>query len=828
VALQKTFYPNRATSLDFTVIDMKSLVNVPEREVQPVIAAAPKSAKTEEPKEAIRQLAEYEIGFLQTNTSFLEKLRVSNEKKELPEDWKKYTYKSKCNGLLGLASDVTSLQWLIEKIAQNEVHITFWQRFLGEATEPGDDIVSLSYNPDVEAELFSHLSRIFECVQGENQAHVKVDQYLRELESKILSDVKANKIQDVQDGLRELLQARRDYSSFKKDNPDAFYPNTRRWGRKPVFGWDFMDLWERVLKNVCDIIFSGQYPKSVYELLIYLPFSLCIEAIQAKRPKESFQAELFTLGAIFWVIVEKREKSFMDYFLDMLEDLAQEVHDLDLRLKTVNDGEWALSISKEVASYIANLGYLALSGKAALPFDKLSHLLELATSLHFMEILSGDSDLDWQQKYDFQKELDRKLALVKKGYIYAWATYSWHQERNGPKQDPSFAISLLNRLQIKEVISFYSRNTAVDTGWIDSWFRPEGKRASWSWSVDHDVRDSLQLAILTLPVKKEDLEELDMFQVKSSYDTFVKEIVELHGRLSSKGIKVSDLGAVTNTLNEALQYHEEKLKDLIRNQKAFSVRKIEEVTNSFQKSINEHSQEGSLYSVEETLLNEGIKPSHYVGQYFISDKVWYLEETGTSSYSVMGLGSGWAENIVAGRAHVLVMTGKEIATQVEYQPSDLRKTLEHIRASYDENFAMLLSPMTIPWNISSELILNEHQVTSGGEPRRAGRSGKLGKVDIFYNRFLKRGEILVFPKMAFSWVIKEKSRAPKITMIEEGSDEAKQLKEKNPDIDLGIKALVFAREEGVMRYRESAPQPVLFTRIAPDDGKAKEDDEDGD
>lgn len=194
----------------------------------------------------------------------------------------------------------------------------------------------------------------------------------------------------------------------------------------------------------------------------------------------------------------------------------------------------------------------------------------------------------------------------------------------------------------------------------------------------------------------------------------------------------------------------------------------------------------------------------------------------------MGLGSGWAENIVTGRAHVLVIKAKEIATQTEYQSSDLRETLEHIRDSYDENYAVLLSPMTIPWNISSELILNEHQVTSGGEPRRAGRSGKLGRVDIFYNRFLKRGEILVVPKMAFSWVIKEKSRAPKITMIEEGSDEAKQLKEKNPDIDLGIKVLVFAREEGVMRYKESALPPVLFTRIAQDDSKPEEDDEDGD
>ena len=393
ISLQKTFFPNRATSLDIVMIDIKALANVPVREenTAALTSSAESKEKLDEPKEAIRQLAEYEIGFLQTNTSFLEKLRVTNDKKDVPDTWKKHTHKSKCDGLLGLATDTKSLQWVIEKITLNEVHITVWQRFLGEKTVQGEELINLAYNPDLEKDLLKHLDQIFECVQGENAAHVKVDQYLRRLEAKILSDMKTNNIQDAQEGLRELLRARRDYSTFKKEHPSAFYPNMRRWGRKPIFGWDFMDLWESVLKDVCDVAFSGQYPKSVYELLIYLPFGLCIDAIQAKRPKESFQAELWTLGTIFWVLVEKNDKSFTDSFLDKLEDLAQEVNDLDLQLKTVSDAEWALSIAKEVASYIANLGYLALSGKAPMPFDKLNYLLELSTSLHFMEILAGSA-----------------------------------------------------------------------------------------------------------------------------------------------------------------------------------------------------------------------------------------------------------------------------------------------------------------------------------------------------------------------------------------------------------------------------------------------------
>lgn len=826
VALQKTFYPTRVTSLNFASVDLRALIASPASQpAGAMVQGQPKTSPAKEPAEAIRLLAEYEISFLQVNNEFLEKLKVSNDQKSLPENWKKHTHKSKCKGLLGLSSDLSSLQWLIDKITLNDVSINFWHRFLGEQTEPEDEIATLSFNPDLEADLFSHLDRIFECVQGKNEAHVEVDEFLQELESKILTDVKLNKIQSAQDGILKLLKARRDYSSFKKSNPQAFYPNARRWGRVPVFGWDFMDLWEKVLKNICDIVFSGNYPKSVSDLLISVPFHLCIEAIRAKQPKESFQAELFTLRIVFWNVIENSDKSYADNFLDNLEDLAQEINDADHRIESVEDAEWALGISKEVAEYIGNLGYLALSGKASLPFDKLINLLSLATSLHFMDLLSGSvaTGGNWLEVHETQKNLDRKLSLIRKEYLYAWATYSWYQERHSPTQDPTFAISLLRHLEMSEVVHFYSQRRFGESNWFNSWFRPEGKRVSWSTSVDHDVRDTLQLAILTLPLKKEDFEPLDMFEVKSLFDAFLNEVSELHARLTTKGIIVSDLQKVKSILNEAMSYHDEKLKNLLRNQKSLSEKKLAEITASFQKSLAQHNQEGSLYNIEETLGDRA--PAHYVGPYFITEKAWYLDNTGSSSYSVTGLGSGWAENVIAGRAHLVVETAKEKASIVSYSGDELLKTLEQIRDSHDDKYILITAHMTIPWEISSDLLTNEYEIKSSGEQRVPGRSGRLGKVDVYYSRFLKRGEILVVPKLALTWVIKEKIRAPRVSLIDENSEEAKQLKQKNPDLDLGLKALVYAREEGVMTYDDAAGPPIYYQRASDSKGTEEEETE---
>ena len=71
---------------------------------------------------------------------------------------------------------------------------------------------------------------------------------------------------------------------------------------------------------------------------------------------------------------------------------------------------------------------------------------------------------------------------------------------------------------MSEVVQFYYQRRFGESIWFNSWFRPAGKRVSWSSSVDHDVRDTLQLAILTLPIKKENFEKLDMLPDSDSAD----------------------------------------------------------------------------------------------------------------------------------------------------------------------------------------------------------------------------------------------------------------------------------------------------------------------
>jgi hypothetical protein len=808
VALQKTFYPARSTSLDIHVVDLKALA------VSAPAAASPLSpAALGPPEDAIRTLALYEIAFLTTNASFLETLKVSTERRELPPDWKRCAIRSKCKGVLALAADQTSLRWVADKIATNSLHVTLWSRFLGESTEPNEEIATLAYDPDIESDLLLHIDRIFECTEGQNDAHVAVDRYLRGLESSILSDVKANKIQDARDGLYALLHARTDYTKFKSDNPEASYPNMRRWGRTPIFGWDFVGLWEDVLKNVCDVVFSGQYPESVYDLLIYSSFHLSVDAIRSKRPVKSFQTELFTLRVVFWVIVKKRRSEQLEGFLDKLEDLAQAVSDLDHQTKSVPDAEWALDISKEVAAYIGEMGFLTLSGKAPLSIDKLSHVLALATSLDFTGLVSGGNDLgvDYGTTLSVQSDLVRKLGLVQKEYLFAWATFSWHQERIAGTDDPGFARSLLSHLEMGEIVSLYTKNSKGDShGWIESWFRPEGKRTSWSWTFDHDVRDILLLSVISFPIKKEDFENLDLFQIESSYDDFVRQLAELHGRLAAKGKVVSDLSTVVPIVSAAQQFHREKFNDSIRAQTILSQKKLDEVMTSFQKSIAEHNREGSLYTVDETLDVQGLSPTHYVGQYSIEDKVWFLDDTGRSYYSITGRGGDWAENVLSGRIHLLVTKAREIAQRVEYEPGRLTDVLSEIQRVGRNERILLLSPMTIPWKIASAAFTNVPELESRGEPRVPGRSGRLGEVDVFYVRFLKRGELLIAPRRAFSWTIRKRAERPVIETIREDSDDAKKIQERNAGMDLRLKVLVEAREVGIMNYKETEPAPTLY------------------
>jgi len=448
---------------------------------------------------------------------------------------------------------------------------------------------------------------------------------------------------------------------------------------------------------------------------------------------------------------------------------------------------------------------LALAEKAPLPIDVLDKALSRVTSLGFERVLPRHGTVGaGSNVLEIRDALTRSVAASGRECLFAWATFAWHQERVvSDRYDPTFARSLLARIGMRDIVTLYNKNSRPeDHGWIESWFRPEGKRVSWSWTSDHDVRDILQLALLSLPVEPADVADLDLFQVSSSYEPFVRQLQELHDRLVKRGVTVSPLETVTEVLKSAVRFQEQKLDDLVRRHVVLSAKKLEEIDTDFRDAMKKGTREGSLYLVEETLDARGLQASHVVGRYMIQDKIWYLDDTGRTYYSVSGNGSSWAEEILLGRLHVLTETARQIAIQVLYDPTNLRAVLENIRDTEGSDQVLLAYPSTIPWQLALDLRTNEAE----SRPIYQG----IGAVDFVQVRFLKKGELLLIPKRAFSWVVRQRAVHPTISIVDLLSEEAKKIEARNPGIDLSLKVLVSAREQGTMTRKDGSAAPKLY------------------
>ncbi len=512
VAIQKAFYPHRSTSLDLlTKDDLKKLTHIMSH-VKPTVISAQLvqnfDLDTKDVEGAIRALVEYEIRFQKTNEFFWKQLKITKQSEVLPKEWKSYAHVAKGNGVLVLSENIEELQRFTDKIARNEVHVTIWDGYLGKEVSEGDTIITLACDPGIMGQIAAHLDSIFTIMPSENQAYRNIDRYLRELESGILNNIKNSKIQDVQDGLRHIYHIRQTYAFFKADYSNAFYPNNRRFAGEPSMVWDFINLWECIFRNIYDVAFADKIPESLSDLLLSIPFMLCSDVIRERRSKESFQAVLETLKIPLVTIVKKNDKSFSKMFLDKLENLSQEVADIDCHIESFEQAEWAAGIIIEMTQYIANLGWQALSEKIPqLPFDQLDKTLMLATSASFKCLLTGKDHL--KEKLERQKDLQKAITLVKSECLFAWATFVWYSERNKGLLDPILTVNLLKKIQMSDIVLFYGRNKFDRSGWINEWFIPEGKRVSWSWAMDHDIRESLQLAILHLPIKSDDFVGLE-------------------------------------------------------------------------------------------------------------------------------------------------------------------------------------------------------------------------------------------------------------------------------------------------------------------------------
>jgi len=745
---------------------------------------------------SVKKLVDYEISFLRTNEEFFGQLGYQQNEFKAPKDWIKIEVLSPKDGILVLSKGQKVLSNFLNEIIQRNVGIVLWERYLGEETKRDENIATLLCHPDKVDLIREVTKKLFKVVQGKNTAHLIVDRCLKELQSKILTDVKNNRITEAEEGVGELIAGRREYSHHKRQHPTAFYPNMRAFGLKPVFGWDFSSLWENILTNIAEVAFSGLHPPDLYRRLIRAPFYLCIDAIINKLPEERFQAELAATHVIFRVLNNKKNDVYLKYFLDNVDDLTIAVGDIEHQIESKEDAQWAIGITKAVTKYIAELGKLVLSKKIDLSFDSLLSLIDKSTSLQFQDLLhNAKIDFEnWHVRCELQKSFERQVNEIRFDFVYALATYSWFLERKKRSPDPSLALLLLKKIPAKSIIELYQSKLNEKNGWFGWWFNPEGKRTSWSSRVDHDVRDSLQLAILYLSIVPEDLYTLRLLEVESSYKEFIEELKQLKETLSSLGHNSSnDFVKVKEILASARNYILEVLKDTIR-QSDFSECKLKTIQESFSSKIQAKDPEGVLYLIEEMSVK---KTPYYIGSYCIYDKIWFLEKIG--GMTVCGMGEQWADSILFGREQLLVQAALRLVTAEQYKFEELETIFNSLKEIGNANTVLLTGPVSIPWYYWDKYLDREHQMQQGIS-LQPGRAGRLGKIDVYFNRHMKNGEFLLIPKASFVWRTIKRLFAPKIEMIDPSSDIGKKIAEQNPNMDLTLKCLVYAREEGIMQF----------------------------
>ncbi len=793
-AFQKAYFPNRLSNLDIATLALAM-----ER-AEKVIEKADRQASDDgidplklneyDTKASVQALVDYEIRFYKANQSFSQALQLSETYRKCPNEWTAYSYIAKSDGILTLSENIEGIKWLNSLIARNEVKVEEWSRFLGEEVTRGDIVMVLKCNPDALSQLSVCLDAIFNIISSATPAYVQVDRYLRDIESKILRDLRESKIQDVQDGLRQLYRMRQSYAAAKAEYSSAFYPNARTLAGKPMVGWDFLNLWGNVFRNIYDVALGEKMPDAIYELLWSIPFVACGDAIRQRRSREALKLDLEVLKVPLGAVVKEKNSDFLTMFLDKLENLAQELSDTDVNIELPSQAEWAIAIASELTRYIADLGWLSLSQKIPqLPLDQLERFLGLATSLSFDSLLhkSGSALKD---SYLIRKESQNALGMLKREYIFAWATFSWSRERELGSYDPAIAIRLLRQLKMSDVVTFYSSNKFARSGWITEWFIPYGKRIDWSLAIDHDVREALQLAALILPIEVKDFSGLIELADRSWSKTFLEEMQKLSTQLTSRGLEI-DYPQRLTVLEEAISWQESHLKALLAKQ-PLCERRVDEVREEFKERLLPKSKEGVLYSIANIGSRPDLKPTHAVGPYFLENKSYFVDQLGSVSYLNNGIGDNCANLLNVQREQLLVESAKKSAVMKEYDLSKLEGMLKEISELYKSDYYIIVSQSMLPQFMDSPQF----------HPRKAGENrqfyGTIGALRVVSSGELQHGEILIVPHLGFVWYADKKVTDLNIALIDKNSALGKRIVEANPDISLEESVLLDGRERGVM------------------------------
>lgn len=815
IAIQRAFFPVDSIDrqLSSTLIEFKKIAKVFNKEVSSRKNLSTRIKTIGQPnsvKNSIRQLVEFELSFTKTTEALCQRFWIGKSPKDIPKEWVRIKIKAKKTGLVTLSKNRKYLDQFIDEINSKNVIILTWDRYIGEQVGRGDILLNFSCHPERKNDLNKIKDKIFDVIAGTNQVHIPVDEILKDFESKILTSIKGHRISEAQDQLSEFLSLRREYILQKRKYPHAFYPNMRTFGRRPIFGWDFVSLWEDVLENIADVAFAGEYPDKIRFQIIMMPINLCLDAIRTKQDDVRLKAELSAMWVIYRVIRKYKKKKYYEKYLEGLDHLYYEVSHLDYHIKSKKDAEWAADIAIVAAEHLAELGKLAIADDNLISDSNLLKFLTNCTAIDFRQLLSLGSMQSYKRSQKLYKTLSEKIKFKRREILYAWGTYAWHLERAKNGFVPLKPLTFLDQISVKECVELYSY--AIQDkfeNWLGWWFFPIERGAVWSGRVDHDVRESLQLKIVCARTQPEDFYNLTLLESESTYNEYLKELKALRERLESTHPgNIQNISKIEEDLNNGRLYVLDQQANRIRSQRFLSAKKLNEIRDSFNKEMNLKNPENVLFQVEEGIYKKDL---FRVGVYTIYDKIWFLDETGYTGYSVTGMGSQWAASILNGRDQLLVNVAREECQVKEYRIDQIEELLKKIQTSYGQNHALLMSHRTVPWHLYHKYFRDEHQILSEGIERQAGRSGRLGALDVFYSGHLEPGEILIIPKKAFKWKIKKKLGMPAIDLIKPKSKVGNQIQKRYQDMDLSLKVLISAYENGKMVLAEKSSDVVLFS-----------------
>lgn len=752
---------------------------------------------------AVDRLVKYEIAFISQINTLAELFDLGEVESEETKDWERVEVLAEKKGILILKDNKEHLETVVQLIRMDNVKTFHWNRFVGEETEIDELIVSFKCHPDFVEELNKHKDSIFDIKEGENTAHEDVDSFLIQIQREILQAIDKRDYVVAGRLMSDFSRIRKNYFEKKESYPTAFYPNMRTFGGHAAFGWDFVTLWEKIYKDICDVIIGGNHPSDTIDSLLYIPFGQCNESILLKKPIQQFKANFSLVRRLFFILKESHNATYIEEYFKRFEYLCDDIHRSEL--KNMEDAEWALAVIKEVFDHLLSWVKNSLDGASEIEAHKTESFMHTITSMSFHGLLDGfDADSDWSVRFERQKEIHKILSRLKDEFYFAWGTYLWFKSRKSAEYNYNPIHDLIKRIKVEDLIDLYEKLKDKDSGWFGWWFNPEskGRVASWTSSIDHDIRDVLLAELLHRDFESEEILNLGLLESESSVKDFIKDLESTKSKLV--GFKDADkkFKKTQREINLAMKKIEAKIQDRIAKTVDFSERKMRSIGESFTKKMKEHTLEGALYNVVEGIEEDKI--THQVGTYSIHDKVWFIETDGHVSYAAQPFGNIWAENILKGREQLVVQYLKEKFDGVleHVKLSDFLEELERD----NERKCILVNHRTFPWTVANTHI--RHEKTSEGANKTY-----VGNCRVIYSfKHVEVGKAIVLPLGCINWNIVGRLKSPEIKMIDADSDEGKKIKEKNPEMDIDQKVIINARELGFVNF--SGPlRKIRFVEI---------------